>query len=62
MAAEVRPALRVVAPDVVSGQRVLLYDDVFTHGLLLNTVAGVLADASAIEVCQVVLARQPWGR
>jgi predicted amidophosphoribosyltransferase len=45
----------------VRGQRVLVYDDVFTDGLTLNEVARALRLADADEVCGVTLCRQPYG-
>jgi predicted amidophosphoribosyltransferase len=53
--------LQVPDPDRVDGWQVLVYDDVFTDGLLLNAVAKKLRQAGAAMVCGVTLARQPWG-
>jgi predicted amidophosphoribosyltransferase len=58
---EIRPVLHVPDPDRVRGKSILVYDDVFTDGLLLNTIAGVLREHGAGRVCGVTLARQPWG-
>jgi predicted amidophosphoribosyltransferase len=58
---ELPPVLQVPDPARVSGQAVLVYDDVFTDGLLLNAVATKLRVVGATTVCQVTLARQPWG-
>jgi predicted amidophosphoribosyltransferase len=52
--------LRVPDPTRIRGKAILVYDDVFTDGLNLNTVAGKLRAAGAAKVCQVTLARQPW--
>ncbi len=49
-------------PSRVRGKAILVYDDVFTDGLLLNTFAKRLRQAGASTVCQVTLARQPWSR
>jgi predicted amidophosphoribosyltransferase len=57
---ELPRALEVRDPARVDGWQVLIYDDVFTDGLLLNAVAGKLRAAGAAKVCQVTLARQPW--
>jgi len=59
-AQEIRPAIYVPRPHAVSGQRILVYDDVFTTGHTLNETARALRQAGAVEVCQVTLARQPW--
>jgi predicted amidophosphoribosyltransferase len=58
---ELRPALTIPEPEVVHGKRVLIYDDVYTEGLTLRAVAGALRDAGAVEVSEIVLARQPYG-
>jgi predicted amidophosphoribosyltransferase len=58
---ELRPALHIPAPELVRGKRVLVYDDVYTEGLTLRAVASSLCDAGAVEVSEVVLARQPYG-
>lgn len=50
-------------PDVrrITGQRVLVYDDVCTTGLQLNALAGYLIDqGGAASVSAVVLGRAPW--
>jgi predicted amidophosphoribosyltransferase len=57
---ELPPVLKVPNPSRVDGKAILLYDDVFTDGLLLNAVAKKLREAGAETVCQVTLARQPW--
>jgi predicted amidophosphoribosyltransferase len=59
---ELRQALVVPDPQIVEGARVLVYDDVYTEGLTLREVARALKRAGAIEVSEVVLARQPYGR
>jgi predicted amidophosphoribosyltransferase len=58
---ELRPALKVRRPKLVSGKRVLVYDDVYTEGLTLRAVARCLREAGATEISEVVLARQPYG-
>lgn len=57
---ELPPRLVVPSPARVCDRAILLYDDVFTDGLLLNAVARKLREAGAATVCQVTLARQPW--
>lgn len=57
---ELRPALTLSDPDLVRGKRILVYDDVYTEGLTLREVARSLRDAGAVEVSEVVLARQPY--
>lgn len=58
---ELRPALAVPDPRLVSGKRILVYDDVYTEGLTLREVARSLREAGAIEVSEIVLARQRYG-
>jgi predicted amidophosphoribosyltransferase len=58
---ELLPALTVPHPELVRGKRVLVYDDVYTEGLTLRAVASVLRDAGAVEISEIVLARQPYG-
>jgi predicted amidophosphoribosyltransferase len=58
---ELRQALAVPDPDLVAGKRMLVYDDVYTEGLTLREVARALRSAGAIEVSEIVLARQPFG-
>ena len=58
---ELRPALTIPEPELVHGTRVLIYDDVYTEGLTLRAVARALRDAGAVEVSEIVLARQPYG-
>jgi predicted amidophosphoribosyltransferase len=53
--------LEVPNPGRIRGKAILLYDDVFTEGLNVNAVAKTLREAGAEVVCQVTLARQPWG-
>jgi predicted amidophosphoribosyltransferase len=57
---EIRPALNVVHPERVKDKRILVYDDVYTEGLTLRAIARALRDAGAMEVSEVVLARQPY--
>jgi predicted amidophosphoribosyltransferase len=58
---ELRQALTIPSPALVTGKRVLVYDDVYTEGLTLREVARALRGAGATEVSEVVLARQPYG-
>ena len=48
-------------PAIVRGKRVLVYDDVYTEGLTPREVARALLGAGAVEVAEIVLARQPYG-
>ncbi len=57
---ELRPALTVPSHDLVRGKRILVYDDVYTEGLTLREVARSLREAGAVEVSEIVLARQPY--
>ncbi len=52
----------LVVPDVdrVVGQRIMVYDDVFTSGNTLNAVARKLKNEGAVRVYGLALARQPW--
>lgn len=54
--------LHVPSRTLVSGKRVLVFDDVFTDGHTLQQVAHALRRAGASEVCGISLARQSWGR
>lgn len=58
---ELRSAIFVKDRELVHGKRVLVYDDVYTEGLTLREVARALQQAGAIEVSEIVLARQPYG-
>lgn len=55
-----RQALQIPDPAAVAGKRVLVIDDVFTEGFTMREVARAFILAGAIEVSEVVLARQPW--
>lgn len=57
---ELTPALQIARPNVVNGKRVLVFDDVYTEGLTIRTVARALKAAGALEVSEIVLARQPF--
>ena len=59
-ALEVRPALETPWPHMIAGRRVLVFDDVFTGGNTLVEVAGKLRSAGALDVDELVLARQMW--
>jgi predicted amidophosphoribosyltransferase len=58
---QLRPALSVRRPELVAGQRILVFDDVFTEGFTIREVALALRREGAVEVSEVVLARQPYG-
>jgi adenine/guanine phosphoribosyltransferase-like PRPP-binding protein len=60
IAEELKKSLRVVDPEWIRGSTILVYDDVFTTGTTLNTVAGVLKAAGAAKVCGVSLVRAPF--
>lgn len=55
---EIRPALAIPDPKRLKSKRVLVYDDVYTEGLTLRAIARALREAGAIEVSEVVLARE----
>lgn len=55
-----RAALRVPDPSRVSGRRILVFDDVFTEGFTIREVAKALLGHGAVEVSEIVLARQPF--
>jgi predicted amidophosphoribosyltransferase len=55
-----RDALAVPTPSLVSGSRVLVFDDVMTEGSTLREVARALRLAGAAEVAGLVLARPAW--
>jgi predicted amidophosphoribosyltransferase len=57
---ELRAALNVTMPASVKGKRILIVDDVFTEGFTIREVARSLILAGAVEVSEVVLAREPW--
>ncbi len=59
-ARSVRPALLVPRPQLVSGARILLVDDVCSSGATLLAVARALKLAGADEVAALVLARARW--
>lgn len=60
-AAEHTAALQVHHPERIAGKRIILYDDICTTGLQLNSVAGRLRNEwGAVSVVGVVLARQSW--
>jgi predicted amidophosphoribosyltransferase len=58
---ELAPALAVPNTSLVAGRRILVFDDVYTEGLTIRTVALALRAAGAVEVSEIVLARQPYG-
>lgn len=53
-------ALRLLHPERIEGQQIVVYDDVCTTGLQLNAVAQRLRQWGAESVTGIVLARQPW--
>jgi predicted amidophosphoribosyltransferase len=57
---QLRAALNVTMPASVKGKRILIVDDVFTEGFTIREVARSLVLAGAVEVSEVVLAREPW--
>jgi predicted amidophosphoribosyltransferase len=57
---QLRGVIKVVDPKRIAGCQVLVYDDVFTTGITLNTVAGVLKAHGATRVCGVSLVRAPF--
>jgi predicted amidophosphoribosyltransferase len=59
-AAEFYRVLEVPDPARIAGHRVLVYDDVFTTGHMLNALARKLREAGATDVRAIILARQPW--
>lgn len=57
---QLRAALKVTSPDAVAGKSILIVDDVFTEGFTIREVARALILAGAVEVSEIVLAREPW--
>ena len=58
-----RDSLSVPDPARTNGMTILVYDDLFTNGLVLNEVARALKEqGGAAEVCGITLAREPWKR
>ena len=57
---QLRAALQIPDPAAVSGQRVLVIDDVFTTGHDMLEVARALRLAGAVAVDGLVLARAQW--
>ncbi|MGI9066139.1 MAG: double zinc ribbon domain-containing protein [Pyrinomonadaceae bacterium] len=53
----VADAFRVLYPALISGERVLLVDDVFTTGATVSSCAKTLLDAGAAEVFVLTIAR-----
>lgn len=53
---EVERAFRVVRPEVIKGQRILVVDDILTSGATLDSLSRVLLRAGAREVRAVVFA------
>ena len=53
----VADAFRVAYPALISGERVLLVDDVFTTGATVSSCAKTLLEAGAVEVFVLTLAR-----
>jgi len=60
---ELRDSLSIPDPRRTSGKAILVYDDLFTNGLVLNEVARALIEGGdAVRVCGITLAREPWKR
>lgn len=59
-AAELLESLVVPDSGRIEGQYIMVYDDVFTSGNTLNTVAMKLKEAGVSGVYGLTLARQPW--
>jgi predicted amidophosphoribosyltransferase len=57
---QLRDSLVVPDDSRVKGRTVLVVDDVFTEGFTIREVARALKHAGAANVCEVVLAREPW--
>jgi len=57
---QLRAALSVTDAEIVAGKRILIVDDVFTEGFTIREVARSLILAGAVEVSEIVLAREPW--
>lgn len=55
----VADAFRVTYPALISGERVLLVDDVFTTGATASSCAKTLLEAGAAEVFVLTIARPP---
>jgi ComF family protein len=53
----VADAFEVVRPRLIEGGRILLVDDVFTTGATVSACAGALAEAGALEVFVLTVAR-----
>jgi ComF family protein len=53
----IRGALKIVAPDAFRGKRVLLVDDVFTHGVTFSEMNRLLKKAGAVAVYGIVFCR-----
>lgn len=58
---ELRAALRVSAPERVSGRRILVMDDVYSEGFSMREMARALRQAGAVEVAGLVFARRKGG-
>ncbi|MEW1838526.1 hypothetical protein AB0392_11280 [Nonomuraea angiospora] len=56
---QLQAALRIPDPARVHGRAIMVYDDVFTTGTTLNTIAKKLKTAGAAKVFGLTLARQP---
>ncbi|MFN7088697.1 MAG: ComF family protein [Candidatus Paceibacteria bacterium] len=50
-------AFKCLKPELISGQKILLVDDVYTSGATMNECAKVLKEAGAKEVIGLVIAR-----
>ncbi|CAA9274610.1 MAG: hypothetical protein AVDCRST_MAG57-3403 [uncultured Blastococcus sp.] len=56
-----RDALEVPRPELVTGRRILVLDDVYSEGFTLREMARVLVGAGAAEVSGLMLARRKGG-
>ena len=60
---ELPAVLSVARPEVTRGRAILVYEDIFTDGLTLRSVARCLIEeGEARSVSTITLARQPWTR
>lgn len=53
-------SIHVTEPQKIADRKILVYDDVFTTGLTLQTVATRLRASGATDVCGVSLVRAPF--
>jgi predicted amidophosphoribosyltransferase len=60
IARDIYDQLEVRDQQSIAGSRIAVFDDVFTTGSTLNSVARKLREAGAREVVGVTLSRAPW--